>query len=135
MTEKPSYKVFLSYSSKDKKWVSAFTDSLQSAGVTTWFDASALAPGERWQDRIQEALRDSRYLVIILTSHSIHNPWTFFEVGAAVADEKTIIPVVTEDVQLERIPSLLRQFQFLKEASPAEAAKRVAEVIEEGNRA
>jgi len=37
--------------------------------------------------------------------------------------------VVTEDVELTEIPMLLRQFQFLKEASPRQAGIRVAEAI------
>lgn len=42
-----------------------------------------------------------------------------------------IIPVLTQDIGIERIPSPLRQFQFLKEDSPEEAGRRVAEVMEE----
>ena len=131
MAERHSYDVFLSYSMKDRDWVSAFAESLRGSGVRAWFDASDIAPGDRWQDRIQEALRDSKFLVVILTSHTIDSPWTFFELGAAVADRKKIIPIITEEVDLDRIPSLLRQFQFLKEPSPAEAGKRVAAVIDD----
>lgn len=130
MSERPPYDVFLSYSLKDRVWVSAFADSLRNSGVEAWFDVSSLAPGERWQERIQEALRASKFLIVILSSHNLDSPWTFFELGAAVADGKKIIPVATEDLQLERVPSLLRQFQFLKEASPEEAGKQVAAVIE-----
>ena len=116
---------------KDRAWVSEFADSLSAAGVKTWFDTASISPGERWQDRIQDALRDSKFLVVILSSYSMDSPWTFFELGAAVAGRKRIIPVVREEVQLERIPSLLRQFQFLRESSPTEAGKRVAAVIEQ----
>ena len=129
MTELRPYDVFLSYSKKDRDWVAAFTESLQDSGVSGWFDASSLAPGERWEDRIQEALRDSKFLVVILSQDLIESPWTFFELGAAVADKKRIIPVFTKDVELDRLPSVLRKFQALRESSPLEAGKRVAEVI------
>ncbi len=131
MAEKQRYDVFLSYSFKDKPWVSEFASALRDAGVKTWFDVSELAPGERWQDKIQEALRDSSTLIIILSPNSVESPWTFFELGAALADKKRIIPVVAEDVDLMRIASLLRQFQFLKESSPREAGRRVAEILEQ----
>ena len=131
MAEKQRYDVFLSYSFKDKPWVSEFASALRDAGVKTWFDVSELAPGERWQDKVQEALRDSSTLIIILSPNSVESPWTFFELGAALADKKRIIPVVTEDVDLMRIASLLRQFQFLKESSPREAGRRVAEILEQ----
>jgi nucleoside 2-deoxyribosyltransferase len=131
MAEKQRYDVFLSYSSGDKPWVSEFASALREAGVKAWFDVFELAPGERWQDKSQEALRDSSTLIIILSPTSVDSPRTFFELGAAVADKKRIIPVVTEDVDLMRVASLLRQFQFLRESSPREAGRRVAEILEQ----
>lgn len=129
MTEGQSYDVFLSYSMRDKEWVSAFADSLRTADVRAWFDVSSLTPGDRWQDKIQEALRASKTLIVILSSHSIDSPWIFFELGAAIADKKRIIPIVTEDIGIERIPILLRQFQFLRETSPAKAGEYVAKLL------
>ena len=134
MVKKYSYDIFLSYSSKDKPWVSEFASVLRDAGVKTWFDFSELLPGERWQEKIQDALRNSKILVIILSANSVGSPWTFFELGAAVADRKGIIPVLTGDVDLKHIAPLLLQFQFLKETSPKEAGKRVAETIEKFER-
>jgi len=131
MAEKQHYDVFLSYSFKDKPWVSEFASALRGAGVKAWFDVSELAPGERWQDKVQEALRDSSTLIIILSPNSVESPRTFFELGAALAGKKRIIPVVTEDFDLMRVASLLRQFQFLKESSPQEAGRRVAEILEQ----
>ena len=75
------------------------------------------------------ALRASKTLVLILSTQSVKSPWTFFELGAALADKKRIIPVVTGDVELTEIPMLLRQFQLLQESSPRQAGIRVAEAI------
>ncbi|HVR96799.1 MAG TPA: toll/interleukin-1 receptor domain-containing protein [Thermoanaerobaculia bacterium] len=129
MTEKSGYEVFLSYSSKDKQWVTEFASALRDAGVKTLFDVSELTPGEPWQERIADALRESRTLVMILGPHSAESPWTFFELGAAIADHKRIIPVVTADIDLSRLPMALRRRQLLKESSPQEAGRRVAEVL------
>lgn len=128
-----SYDVFLSYSSQDRDWVEKFSASLRDSGVTAWVGASDIAPGERWQDRIQEALRESRTLVVILSPESMRSPLTFFELGAALADQKRIIPIMTEDGQLEQMPPFLRSFQVLRENSPVAAGKRVAQVIESGS--
>lgn len=129
MTEKSDYNIFLSYSSKDQPWVSEFVATLKEAGVKAWFDVSDLAPGERWQEKIQKALRDSEILVVILSQNSIASPWTFFELGAAVADQKRIIPIVTEDFDFSKFPLLLKQYKLLKESSPQAAGKLVAEVL------
>jgi hypothetical protein len=53
----------------------------------------------------------------------------FFELGAAIADRKRIIPVLTEDLDIQSIPPLLRQFQALQATSPEEAGQKVADVI------
>ncbi|HEX3529789.1 MAG TPA: toll/interleukin-1 receptor domain-containing protein [Thermoanaerobaculia bacterium] len=129
MADKKKYDVFLSYSAKDKDWVKVFSSELKKSGLASWFDASQLALGERWKDHIEEALRESRSLIAIVSPNSIHSPWTFFELGAALADHKRIIPVLTEGVEWEDLPSPLMQFQGLKEREPADAARRVAEVL------
>ncbi|MCB2263891.1 MAG: toll/interleukin-1 receptor domain-containing protein [Candidatus Thiosymbion ectosymbiont of Robbea hypermnestra] len=129
MSEK-HYDVFLSYSHQDEPWVSEFAAALRAGGVKVWFDAEDLALGERWQDRLQEALRESRALVIVLSPNSIRSPWMFFELGAAVADNKKIIPVLLDDMDWNRVPIPLREFQALKGQSPEEAGNKVAEALE-----
>ncbi len=129
MADEREYDVFLSYSHKDRVWVAEFAEALSQAGVRTWFDKAAISLGERWQERLQHALRTSRTLILIVSSQSVEGPWTFFELGAAIADEKRIIPIVIGDVELTKIPMLLRRYQFLEESSPREAALRVAQVI------
>lgn len=129
MPETHQYDVFLSYSSHDQPWVREFASALREAGVKGWFDAHDLLPGERWRDRIEQALRQSRILVMVLTADSVTRPWTFFELGAAVADKKRIVPVLAEGVDISELPPLVRLYQFVHEPSPREAAKRVAEAV------
>lgn len=123
------YDVFLSYSSASQPWVRKFTEALTASGITAWFDAHEILPGERWRDQIEKALRQSRVLIMVLTPESIQRPWTFFELGAALADEKRIVPVLSDDVDPAEIPAVVRQFQFVREKSPEAAAKRVAEAV------
>lgn len=110
--------------------MSVFVSFLKKAGITSWFDIHELAPGERWDDKLQQALRESSIIVVILSENSVENPWIFFELGAAIADKKRIIPVLVGNVESKRIPSFLRRLQFINETSPAEAGKRIANAIE-----
>lgn len=127
MTDK-HYDIFVSYSSKDRPWVSEFVAALRNEGVIPWSDAE-IAPGDKWADVIQQALRESSALVMILSPDNAESPWMFFELGAAIADKKKIIPVIVKNLERSRIPSLLQGFQFLDEPSPSIAGKRVAEVL------
>jgi hypothetical protein len=124
-----SYDVFLSYSSASQPWVRKFSDALTDSGITTWFYAHDILPGARWRDQIERAISQSRVLIMVLTPESVQRPWTFFELGAALADGKRIVPVLSEDVDPADIPALVRQFQFVREKTPEAAAKRVAEAI------
>ncbi len=134
-TQKPreskhrSYDIFLSYSSASQPWVREFTEALTAAGVSTWFDAHDILPGDRWQAQIEKALRQSRVLIMVLTPESVQRPWTFFELGAALAGGKRIVPVLSDDVDPADIPPVVRQFQFVREKSPEAAARRVAEAV------
>jgi limonene-1,2-epoxide hydrolase len=129
MNETRTYDVFLSYAVTDREWVRAFSDALKAKGLITWFDVANLPAGARWQDETQEALRARKTLIAILSPQSVGNPGMFFELGAAIADRKRIIPVLTEDLDIQSIPPLLRQFQALQATSPEEAGQKVADVI------
>lgn len=66
---------------------------------------------------------------MILSSNSIESPSMFFELGAAFADHKRIIPILSEDIDPHRIPVMLTNLPYLRPSSASEAAKYVAEVI------
>jgi len=131
MTERSDYDVFISHSSKDLPWALEFASALKESGVKAWLDETDVAPGDDWQERFQDALRASRVLVVIILSESnLDDPWTLFQLGAAVAGEKRIVPVVAGEVPSERLPPVLRRYQVLREPSPQEAGKRIARVVE-----
>lgn len=131
--EKKQSNIFVSYSHEDTEWAREFVSTLKKSGVTTWFDSHDIKPGEKWRDVIQDALRRSSTLVVVITKNSAASPWTFFEIGAAVADNKEIIPVLAEDLDMNQIPLFIRNFQILRAESASDAGKRVAEAIEGGS--
>lgn len=127
-------KIFLSYSFKDRPWVNEFATVLEQEGIDVWFDYHEISLGETIKERIKEALRASSTLVVILSSNSVQSPWIFFELGAAVADNKRIIPVVIDEVGHEQLPLPLTKYQYLRESSPVSAAKKVARAIRTENK-
>lgn len=131
MAENRKYDVFLSYANEDRLWVDEFSSALRRAGVNDWFDAHQLRPGEHLQQAVEQALRASKVLVLMVSPHRFRSPWTYFELGAAVADHKRIIPVIVSDIDWSELPPLVRQLQFVREKSATQAAKVVAEAIPE----
>lgn len=131
---KPNAKIFVSYSYGDRQWVDQFLGSLQRSGVDAWASSEKLQPGDHWVMKIQEALRESSTLVVVFSGEGVRSPWTFFEIGAAVADKKRIIPVLIDDLEPTKLPELLAQFQAVRAKSPSEAAEKVANALKRRGR-
>ncbi|HVU11231.1 MAG TPA: toll/interleukin-1 receptor domain-containing protein [Phototrophicaceae bacterium] len=126
------YSIFLSYARQDQLWVSDFARALDTAGIHDyWVDSKALAAGQNWEELLQEALRQSEIFILILTPNSLENPNVFFELGAAFADNKQIIPVLVGDIDVKQVPLSLTSRQWLRTDSPTEAGKQVARIIQE----
>jgi hypothetical protein len=123
--------VFLAYAAPDRAWAEQLNDALHAAGVHAWLDSAEIRPGDNWKEPLEKALRESKTLVFILTPHSVTDPWTLFELGAAVGGHKRIIPVLAEAFDRRNMPPLIGRYQFLEAASPEEAARRVAETVAE----
>jgi hypothetical protein len=130
MANSRNYDVFISHARGDEPWASKFVDELEAQGVHAWFDKADIALGDRWSDKIEQALREAPIIVVLLSPNYMNNPSAAFELGAALGGNKKIIPIVTEKVEHTLLPSLLRDRQWLQEASPQAAGKRVAEVVE-----
>lgn len=130
MTEKFTPQVFISHSSADKEWTDEFASALQEKGVHIWYDEWNLRPGDKWQERLQEALRDSRIFCVVIGTSKTETPWTYFEIGAALADEKIIVPVLARDATPTSLPPLLSRYQAIGERTPVEAAASLARLVE-----
>jgi len=120
--------VFISYAHPDAKKAEEFASGLRSAGVRVWMD-SELAAGERWRDRIAHELRHAPTIIFLLTSHSCNSSWMYFEIGAAIAGKKRILPVLLDDLDVTAIHPPLRQYKWIREGDPSIAAEIVAEQL------
>jgi hypothetical protein len=123
-------KIFISYSHSDKAWATEFAKALQEAGLDVWFDDFRIEAGESLVEALEEGLRKSDDIVLLLSSDSIRKPNLFFEIGAALAMKKRIIPIVPQDLDASRLPLLLQRIKYLIRKSPGESAKEVANALD-----
>jgi len=63
--------VFLSYSHEDIGMTKGVYSDLKHYGVDVWLDSESLMPGDKWRDRIQDAIEDSRCFVALLSTQSM----------------------------------------------------------------
>ena len=91
-------KVFISHSSKDKKFVRTLKDCLIENSIDVWLDEDQLDLGDRLINKLETALNDSSHLVIILSPASVESDWVKYELTKALNNQRTglmqkIIPI------------------------------------------
>lgn len=123
-------KVFISYSHSDQDWAEKFAESMIKSGVSVWFDKFNIKAGESISEAIEKGLRDSDVVVLLVNSENIKRPNLFFELGAALGMNKTIIPVVSEDFKSHNLPLPLQRIKFLVRTSPEETARELTATLE-----
>lgn len=68
-------KVFLSYSSKDRDFVRQLAEDIRSAGHDPWLDEWEIYVGDSIPSKVEEGLRDSQYVVVVLSPHAVASGW------------------------------------------------------------
>ena len=101
---------FLSYSRRDTDFVDLLYRLLMSKGYTVWLDRYSIEAGKRWDNSIQQAIDQSKYLVVILSpeaagSENVADEWNY-----AIEQKKTIVPLLYRKCD---IPLRLRRFQWI----------------------
>ncbi len=119
--------VFISYASSDKDWAQAFARSLQKLGQDVWTDWDSVNPGESIQHSIENGLRESNLIVLMVTPSTVDRPNLFFEMGAALGMGKPVVLVRSEDVDIRELPSALRDRKFLLKRSPEATAEELVQ--------
>ncbi len=64
-------RIFLSYAREDEAQVRDVYRRLLDAGFEVWMDKINLLPGQRWQQEIPRAIRNSDFILIFFSKHSV----------------------------------------------------------------
>jgi hypothetical protein len=77
--------VFLSHSSADKMLARRLAADLRDAGVKVWFDEWEIETGDSISQRIQDGLRESDFVAVLLTRQSVEHGWVEKEWQSRIA--------------------------------------------------
>jgi hypothetical protein len=100
------YSCFISYSSKDQEFAERVHADLQDKGFRCWFAPEDLKIGDRFRQRIDEAIRLDDGLLLILSERSVQSDWVREEVEACLERESrekkpVLFPVRLDDAVME----------------------------------
>jgi hypothetical protein len=129
--------VFLSYGARDRDrpWIKAFADALAKRDVAVWAvwsDLEQIRAGDRWEEALEKALRESDTIVVILSPESLSSESVQFDIGVALGTGKRLVPILLDPTSRGELPPYLRDRQIIEDAEPEEAARRVAGIFENG---
>src|SRR3954451_24526933 len=108
--------VFVSHRTEDEAvalWLGKQLDA-HFLGMATAFvssDGRSLRAGEPWFATLRDQIRDSRVVIVICTGEPVVQPWVNFEVGAAWALGKVVIPVCVGEFSPEKLDMPLSEVQ------------------------
>lgn len=106
-------KVFISHanSKKDREFAQSLALHLRDKGVETWNDTTIMA-GEDWEENLRNSLDESSAFIVLLSPDWKDSEWTAFELGAAQAIRKKVIPILIANSHWA-IPPMLRSMQMI----------------------
>src|SRR5215213_5821597 len=118
MVRTKKYDIFISYSSKDKRFVEKFAHELELKGISVWFDHWEMKPGDRLRDRIQDGINNSRYFLVVLSGNSVGASWVKHELDAAMMRELSennvvVLPLLYGKIEDTNIPQDLKGKHYL----------------------
>ena len=93
-----AHDVFVSYSHHDKLQADAVCATLEAKGIRCWIAPRDVVPGQEWGAAIVDAIRSTRIMVLVFSSHANASPQIRREVERAVNAETVLIPFRIEDV-------------------------------------
>jgi hypothetical protein len=101
---------FLSYAREDAEFVLRLAKDLRTGGAGVWVDQLDIAPGQRWDRAVEDALAKCLQLVVILSPAAVESTNVMDEVSLALEDGKTVVPVLHRQC---KIPFRLRRLQYV----------------------
>jgi len=96
--ESQSY--FLSYSRSDQGFALRLAADIRARGISLWIDQLDIRPSEHWDRAIEQAVRDSRGIVVVLSPRSVASDNVADEVSFAIDSGKSVLPVMIERCKL-----------------------------------
>lgn len=105
---------FISYERSDRDEAKRLVTALHAAKVSGWMDQTDLALSDSISSAIRDALKQSSVFVVLLSPRALHSQWVQFEIGAAEALGKKIVPVIVSGDHLEKqLPDILRDRKWI----------------------
>jgi hypothetical protein len=108
--------VFLSHSTRDKRFLKRLAAVLRNHGLSVWFSEHGIRAAAQWHDEIGAALARCDWMIVILSPAAIASRWVKREVTHAIEEPRfdgRIIPVRISACEAKGLSWVLPQIQTI----------------------
>jgi hypothetical protein len=116
-----THKTFFSYTRSDATFVLRVASALRAEGRRVWVDQLDIPKGARWDDEVENALKDCSCLLVVLSPASAKSQNVLDEVSYALDEKRTVLPIL---LQAGSIPFRLKRLQYIDFTGDFDAAYR-----------
>ena len=125
--------IFLSHSSEDKAFVDWLYAKLISVNIGSWYDACEILVGDAILERIEEGLRGSEFLIVVVSPASIASRWVKAELEPKLLQQiesqvVTVLPLSINGAKTQDLSIFLKGKHWL--AFPREGSEEQFHVLQ-----
>ena len=124
-------KVFISYTDNDHQYIEKIKASLQGRKVVGEWEPVETSSQDTMLTTIQRRLEAADVVLIFLSKQALASSGVMFELGAAQALGKKILPIILPDIDLDQLDFIDKDRTVLdaRTLSLAETAKQIEELM------
>jgi len=117
--------IFICHSSRDKTFVRGLVTRLRADGIEVWLDELEVRIGDSIHQKINDGLKRSDFVAVVLSTASVSSKWVQEELSSASSLEKysdrgiIVLPILIEECE---IPPLLLDRRYANFKDDAESA-------------
>lgn len=125
------HSLFLSHTAVDKPFVRRLRDDLVARGVPVWMDEAEINIGDSLTVKIEEGMKLSRFIAVVLSTKSIAAPWVRKELDIAMNREITSREVVVLPLMFEKseLPEFLKGKLYADFSNPDDYEVMLAKLL------
>jgi len=112
-------KIFISYSYDDKSFVDWLVEKLTKENLSIWYDKNEIDVGDIIAKKIDEGIKSSSFIIIILSEYGLKSKWVNSELNNALIYSAQkhgvkIFPIIIDDISIPFNLSSLKCADFTK---------------------
>src|SRR6266487_4163812 len=104
--------VFVSYKHDDGDFAEVLINRVERAGYKTWVDSDKLHAGEDWRAEIDQAIKESCALIVIMSPEARASEYVTYEWAYALGAGITVIPILYKRIELHPRLEALQYLDF-----------------------